>query len=62
MTKKEIKAIMEAISGCQGVIGALAGDESGIMTGSADKELFDTYYRLNKCWLYLRTMIEEVQE
>lgn len=62
MTKKEIEAIMAAINGCQEVIRMLAGDEKGLMTDCADKELYDTYYRLNRCWLHLRRMIEEVQE
>ena len=62
MTKKEIKAIMEAINGCQGVISMLAGDEKGLMTDYQDKVLYDTYFRLTDCWLYLRRMSEEVQE
>ena len=62
MTKKEIKAIMAAIDGCQRVISMLAVDEKGVMIDCNDKELRDTYYRLNRCWLYLRRMSEEVQE
>ena len=62
MTKKEIKAIMKAIDGCQYVISMFAGDEKGLMLECSDKELRDTYYRLNSCWLYLRRMSEEVQE
>lgn len=59
MTKKEIKVIMKAIDGCQGVIGTLAGDEHGLMTDCADKELHDTYFCLNRCWLYLHSIIEK---
>ena len=62
MTTKEIKAIMAAIDGCQRVISMLAVDEKGVMIDCNDKELRDTYYRLNRCWLYLRRMSEEVQE
>lgn len=62
MTTKEIKAIMEAINGCQGVIGLLAMDHEGLMSECNDKELRDTYFRLNSCWLYLRRMIKEAQE
>ena len=62
MTKKEIKAIMAAIDGRQRVISMLAVDEKGVMIDCNDKELRDTYYRLNSCWLYLRRMSEEVQE
>lgn len=62
MTKKEIKAIMAAIAGCQRVISMLVVDEKGMMIDCNDKELYDIYYRLNRCWLYLRRMIEEMQE
>jgi hypothetical protein len=62
MTKKEIEAIMATISGCQLVISRLAGDEKGLMSGCPDKVLYDTYFRLTDCWLYLRTMIKEVRE
>ena len=62
MTKKEIKVIMKAIDGCQSVISMLTVDEHGLMTDCADKELRDTYFCLNRCWLYLHSMLKEVQE